>query len=127
MTTLHLRKSIGRSPLRRGYLLIPLALCCFALLQTARAVMPPPDGGYPNDNTAEGDSSLLNLTTGTDNTAIGFQALQNNATGIHNTATGVNALIFNTMGSYNIATGSGALLSNTTGIHNTANGYVALL
>ena len=31
MTTLHLRNSIGRSPLRRGLLLIPLAIACFGL------------------------------------------------------------------------------------------------
>jgi hypothetical protein len=31
MTTLRLRKSIGRSPLRRGFLLIPLAFACFGL------------------------------------------------------------------------------------------------
>jgi len=30
MTTLHLRKSIGRSPLQHGFLLIPLAFACFA-------------------------------------------------------------------------------------------------
>jgi hypothetical protein len=31
MTTLHFRKSIGRSPLRRGFLLIPLAFATFGL------------------------------------------------------------------------------------------------
>jgi len=31
MTTLNLRQLIGLSPLRLGFLLIPLALCCFAL------------------------------------------------------------------------------------------------
>jgi hypothetical protein len=31
MTTLHFRKSIGRSPLRRGFLLIPLAIASFGL------------------------------------------------------------------------------------------------
>ena len=30
MTTLHLRKSTGRTPLRRRFLLIPLLLACFA-------------------------------------------------------------------------------------------------
>ena len=53
MTTLHFKKSIGRSPLRRGFLLIALALAWFALSPTPRAVNPPPDGGYPNQNTAE--------------------------------------------------------------------------
>src|SRR5438094_931413 len=127
MTTSHLRKSIGRSPLRLGFLVIPLALGCFALSQTARAVLPAPDGGYPNGNTAEGTNALFSLTTGNNNTANGFQALLSNTTGIHNTANGVNALIFNTIGSYNIATGSGALEMNTIGNYNTANGYAALL
>src|SRR6266567_4406757 len=37
MTTLHLRKSIGRSPLRRSFLLIALALACSVPSWTARA------------------------------------------------------------------------------------------
>ena len=36
----------------------------FALSPTARAVTPAPDGGYPNNNTAEGDNALFSLTTG---------------------------------------------------------------
>ena len=39
-------------------LLIPLLLACFALLPRAQAVLPPPDGGYPSQNTAEGDDAL---------------------------------------------------------------------
>ena len=31
MTTLHFRKSIGRSPVRRGFVLIPLAIATFGL------------------------------------------------------------------------------------------------
>src|ERR1700730_8341371 len=81
ITTLHLRKSIGRSPLRRGLLFIPLVLCCFALPPAVRAVSPPPDGGYPGQNTAEGDSALFSLTTGGNNTAVGFNALFANTTG----------------------------------------------
>jgi hypothetical protein len=49
-------------------LLMALALACFGLLPATQAVLPPPDGGYPNENTAEGDFALLNLTTGFDNT-----------------------------------------------------------
>jgi hypothetical protein len=52
--------------------LITLALICFALLQKAQAVNPPPDGGYPGGNTAEGQNALLNLTSGGFNTAVGF-------------------------------------------------------
>src|ERR1700676_4016086 len=92
-TTLHLRKSIGRSPLRLGFLLIPLVLACFALSPTARAQLnPPPDGGYPDQNTAEGDLALFHLTTGDNNTAIGNQALFSNTTGNSNTANGSQAL-----------------------------------
>src|SRR6266478_9256409 len=69
MTTLHLRKSIGRSPLRRAFLLIPLALAWFALLPAPNAfgVSPAPDGGYSGKNTAEGTDALFSLTTGTNN------------------------------------------------------------
>src|SRR5438477_11498498 len=122
MTTLHLKKSIDRSPVRLGFLLVPLALLCFAVLPTMQAVTPPPDGGYPNGNTAEGDNALLNLTTGTDNTAIGNNALQNNTTGSNNTANGFGALLSNTSGGSNTATGVEALANNTTGGQNTANG-----
>ena len=48
---------------------------CFALLPPAQAVLPPPEGGYPGNNTAVGDNALQNLTTGTNNTALGFRAL----------------------------------------------------
>ena len=74
MTTLHLKKSINCSPLRRGFPAVFLMLGLFALSPTARAVDPPPDGGYPNENTAEGDGALQSLTTGPGNTAIGFEA-----------------------------------------------------
>ena len=66
-----------RSPLRRGFLRIPLAiaLAWLAYLPTAQAVSPPPDGGYPGDNTAEGTNALFSLTSGIYNTALGFDAL----------------------------------------------------
>src|SRR5438552_17101872 len=80
------RSRVERPPLRRGSLLIMLALVCFCLLPAGRAITPAPDGGYPNGNTAEGGNALLHLTTGTDNTAIGNNPLQNNTTDIHNTA-----------------------------------------
>jgi Chaperone of endosialidase len=135
MTTLHLKKSSIRSPLRLGFLLTPLALACFALSPTARAQLPPPapDGGYPGNNTAEGDGALssvqINPTTGfgIDNTAIGFDALFSNTTGGANTATGFAALQQNTTGTDNTANGFSALSGNTTGSNNTANGVEALL
>ena len=126
MTILHLRKSIGRSPLRLGFLLIGLALAWFALSPPAQAVSPPPDGGYPGFNTAEGDNALFSLTTGTNNTATGSSALFSLTSGSGNTATGSNALRFNTTGNFNTATGSHALFFNTTGFNNTATGTSAL-
>src|SRR5215469_15260267 len=93
---------------------------------TVKAVNPPPDGGYPSQNTAEGEEALFNLktrvadntavgwhalfstTTGHDNTAIGFISLQKNTTGEHNTAIGSSSLDQNTTGSFNVALGAGA-------------------
>jgi hypothetical protein len=146
MTTPSLRNSISRSPLRfglprkqqlprtqamwiiRGFLLIPLALALawLALAPAARAVDPPPDGGYPGANTAEGTYALFSLTTGFDNTAIGFQGLYSNTTGSENTANGFAALFSNTTGFDNTATGHEALYGNTTGSFNTASGLNAL-
>ena len=117
---------MNRSPLRAS-LLIALALGWLALAPTARAVRPPPDGGYPNQNTAEGEDALFSLTTGTDNTAIGFDALYSNTTGIQNTATGSQALFSNTTGSGNTAVGFLALPNNVIGNGNTAAGIDALL
>src|SRR5882757_3570249 len=123
MTTLHLRKSVDCSPLRFGFLLLPVVLACFALLPPkAFGVLPAPDGGYANDNTAEGTNALGSLTTGTNNTAIGSKALFGNTTGLQNAANGVNALYFNTIGFANTANGYFALGENTTGNDNTANG-----
>ncbi len=97
-----------------------------SLAAAAFAVDPPPDGGYPNENTAEGDNSLLLLTSGADNTAIGFNALYNNTTGIQNTAVGSFALTANTVGYNNTAVGKTALQSNTTAIDGVAIGVAAL-
>ena len=114
------------SPLR-AFLLIPFVLACFALSPTAQAVDPPPDGGYPSQNTAEGEDALFSLITGFNNTAIGFKALFSLTTGNNNTASGFEALNNNSTGGFNTATGSAALFSNTTGQLNTAIGFVALL
>src|SRR4029077_16682175 len=104
---------------------ILLALGLLALSQMVQAVVPPPDGGYPGGNTAEGHNALLSLTTGTYNTALGLLSLRNNTTGIFNTATGVGTLFLNTADG-NTATGAGALLSNTIAVRNTANGAFTL-
>ncbi|MGC2627647.1 MAG: hypothetical protein WA269_12490, partial [Candidatus Udaeobacter sp.] len=75
--------------------LIAFSLACFALSPRAQAVVPPPDGGYPGGNTAEGQDALLHLTTGVHNTAVGFLSLKTD-----------------TIGSYNTAIGSGTLRAN---------------
>jgi hypothetical protein len=131
---------IIRSVSRCG--LLAISASWLALSSETRAVSPPPDGGYFNANTAEGQDALFSLTTGFSNTAIGFRALHSTTTGSSNTATGVNALfnntadnntangfealVENTTGSNNTASGSEALLNNTTGNYNTANGFDAL-
>jgi hypothetical protein len=122
------------------------AFACFAISPTARAVDPPPDGGYPGRNTAEGEDALFSLqtmfrpagntavgfhslystTAGYLNTAIGDGALHSNITGHTNTATDAAALDGNTTGEKNSATGASALTVNTTGNANTATGFGAL-
>jgi hypothetical protein len=102
------------------------ALACFALSSFTQAVNPPPDGGYPGQNTAEGENALFNLTTGEFNTATGYNALTRNTTGDLNTATGSQALLLNTIGGSNTATGANALFLNGAGSVNTANGAEAL-
>ena len=106
--------------------LITLALICFALLPKAQAVVPPPDGGYPNFTTAEGQNALFSLATGAANTAVGWRSLFSDTEGSFNTATGAGTLLLNTS-SKNTAFGAAALLFNTTGLGNTAVGAAALL
>jgi endosialidase-like protein len=120
---------------------VGVSLACFTGLQ-AFGVNPPPDGGYPGKNAAEGQDALFSLTNGNSNTAIGFQALKANTMGDRNTASGAFALFSNETGSentaigyaalffgkgsLNTATGVGALHNNATGVNNTANGQRAL-
>ena len=106
-------------------ILLTFALICFGLLPTAQAVVPPPDGGYPNFTTAEGDHALQALTTGVGNTASGTFSLFSVATGDFNTAVGAGSLDLN-LGFSNTATGAAALLFNITGSENTAVGAAAL-
>jgi trimeric autotransporter adhesin len=109
-----------------SFLITPLVLACFWPLPTTQAVDPPPDGGYPNFNTAEGSNALFYLIDGADNTAIGNAALFNNTFGDRNTGVGFEALLSNTEGTDNTAVGSEALHSNITGFSNTAIGRDAL-
>jgi hypothetical protein len=115
-----LMKSTGLS------IVIVVSLVCIGFVSRLEAVSPPPDGGYPGNNTAEGASALFSLTTGGSNTGLGSQALYSNTTGNYNSAEGFRALFSNTTGGQNTATGASALLSNSTGSSNTANGVNAL-
>jgi hypothetical protein len=135
------RNSLGMKP-STPPILITLSLVCFALVQNAQAVSPPPDGGYPGGNTAEGQNALLSRSTGIYNTAVGIYSVlsltdSSFCTGVgagtllsntadQNTATGAGALLSNTTGTQNAANGAFALFSNTTGFSNTASGSQAL-
>jgi hypothetical protein len=117
-------------------------LLAFRLTPHAEAIVPPPDGGYPNFTTAEGTNALQNLTTGAANTGIGWHSLFLDSAGSFNTgvgggalllnnadsntAVGAAALLLNTSGTENTAVGTGALVNNDTGDSNTANGSFAL-
>src|SRR6476646_10013267 len=92
---------------------LTLVLASLGLISQVQAVIPAPDGGYPGGNTAEGQTALLSLTTGSFNTAVGFLSLRSDTTGAFNTAVGAGTLLANT-GDDNTATGTGALLSNIT-------------
>jgi hypothetical protein len=112
-------------------LLITVLIACLEASQNAHAVTPPPDGGYPNGNTAEGENALFSLTRGRFNSAIGWRTLLNNTGGNFNTAIGSAALSSNANASENTATGAAALsnnaaLLNSGGNRNTANGASAL-
>jgi len=102
-----------------------LALGLFTLCPIAGAVNPPPDGGYPGGNTAEGTNALLSRTTGIYNTAVGIYSVLSLTDGNFCTGVGAGTLLVNTADE-NAATGAGALLSNTSGAANTANGAFAL-
>src|SRR6266545_1112 len=108
----------------QNLILIPILIIGLALLPKMHAVSPPPDGGYPGGNTAEGHLALASLTTGLYNHAVGAYSLLSLTTGNFNTGVGAGTLFSNTADS-NTATGAGALFSNTTGTANTANGAFA--
>jgi uncharacterized coiled-coil protein SlyX len=125
-------KNLVRSETPRTFVATTLAAAVVWFLPLAQAVVPAPDGGYPNLTTAEGQNALSHLTTGVANSAVGWYSLWSNTDGSYNTAVGAGTLVFNVgnqstlEGSYNTATGVAALLSNTTGHSNTANGVLAL-
>jgi trimeric autotransporter adhesin len=123
-----IQNSLRPSSWRCRALIIPLAfgLACFAISPPARAVDPPPDGGYQNQNTAEGEDALFSLDTGAGygNTAMGFGAMYYTETGQVNAAFGVYALQFNS-GDFNTGIGTVAAAYNAAD-YNTALGYSAL-
>ncbi len=127
------------------FAILTLLIACLALSPVVQAVDPPPDGGYPNENTAEGEDALFSLvpdslgfntaigfqalystTTGYQNTGVGDQVLRSNTTGAGNTAMGFWALFSNTIGGANTVVGNFALVDNTTGGGNTAVGHEVL-
>jgi hypothetical protein len=131
--------------LRPSFLLVLLAFAWPALSPSAQGQLsPPPDGGYPSHNTAEGANALfhIDVSRAVGNTAIGDSALSENNSGSTNTALGVSSLLFNTTGSDNTAVGafalegnnasgntavgSNALFSNSSGTNNTAIGIATL-
>jgi hypothetical protein len=122
-----------KNKMKIGVALLQLAgLAWFGLSPKAQAVIPPPDGGYPGFNTAEGQNALFNLTTGVANAAVGWHSLFSNTDGSFNTAFGAGTLLFNIgnqssgEGVQNTAIGTAALLQNNTGSKNTAAGVAAL-
>jgi hypothetical protein len=131
-------------PFRRGFLLIPLILLCFALSPNAQAARDPaillqrhqpvnPDPGVVGGvlNTADGLDALISATSGAFNSAFGTFSQLSLTTGNFNTAVGVLSLDLNNADS-NTAIGFGTLLLNTvgtgpnTGTQNTAVGVDAL-
>jgi len=48
---------------------VAIVVACCGLCSSIPAISPAPDGGYPNNNTAEATDALFNLTTGVGNTA----------------------------------------------------------
>ena len=126
-------KSAPRNKSIRSLAVVLLTIIACAFTQKAHAVIPPPDGGYPGGNTAEGQNALLSLATGTFNTAVGFFSLKSNTLGQFNTGVGAGTLLLNVgdpatlAGVENTAVGAGALLSNTLGSQNSAIGAFALV
>ena len=134
------------NPSGRAFVAVAAALAILVTspLNTVLAVDPPPDGGYPNNNTAEGNDALSNDAPGADNTAIGFNALKSvvspgsanigvgsytlsgTTTGSANIAMGFQALTSTTTGGFNVAIGINALVANTTVSYNVAIGEEAL-
>ena len=93
--------------MKNRHIILTTILVAFGFLarpQSAQAVDPPPDGGYPGGNTAEGQNALLSRTTGGFNTALGWFSLKSLTTGSYNTGVGAGTLVLNSA-DQNTATG----------------------
>src|SRR5215211_3808528 len=107
--------------MKSSKLFVALTLICTALSPAAQAIVPAPDGCYPNFTTAEGCEALNSLTSGAGNTGVGWRSLFSNSSASFNTAIGAGSLVLNNADN-NTAVGVAALLLNSTGTNNTANG-----
>src|SRR5882724_12888010 len=114
------------SPMQNRHIIFGAILSALAFLPGVQAVVPAPDGCYPNFTTAEGCNALNSLTTGAANTGVGWFSLFSTTTGIGNTGVGAGALALN-QADNNTAVGGGALFLNTTGTENAAVGANALV
>jgi hypothetical protein len=118
-------------PLRRGFLLIPLMLVCFAFSQNAQAApspeSPDPPGAVPGlFNTRDGDRAGASFTgAAVANSAFGAFSSFVLAGGSFNTSVGAGALDLN-LADLNTAVGAASLLLNVTGTRNTAVGVAAM-
>lgn len=110
----------------KNLILILITVLALGSGLTGQAIVPPPDGGYPGSNTAEGTGALLFYTSGTYNTAPGWQSLRGISSASFSTGVGAGALALNNA-DRNTATGAGALLLNGDGNSNTANGALAMV
>ena len=100
--------------MQNRHIIFGAILSTLAFLPGAHAVVPPPDGCYPNFTTAEGCKTLNALTTGMGNTALGSYSLFLNTTGNFNTGVGTVELLINNADN-NTAVGTRTLLLNSTG------------
>lgn len=110
----------------RSYLTLALGLLLPLKLS---AVEPPPDGGYFNGNTAEGEDALYSLTTdGADHTAVGFHAIHNLLAQDSSTTVG-SLTLSTTTATYgpNTAVGFQALLNNGVSFNNSVIGINGLM
>ena len=109
-------------PLRRGFLLIPLILACFAFLPRTQAS---PDPILPfASNTADG-AAALQFVPGGFNSAFGWESQAFNGSSFFGTSFGAASLaIYNATNA--TAVGTGALMLDFAADNNTAVGHLAL-